>query len=135
MIAEEADDCEPEGFFDCGDPTLAAYFFAPLVTGGLGAAVGVGIDALIKKDTNLFLRTGGARVRLAPRWDRVSGLSWCRYGGSHMKDDTPQRDKLNATSVQLDEVFLMRKGVMWSRLASSGTHAFGWECRLSRAMR
>ena len=67
VIAEEAEDCEPDfGFFDCGDPTAAAYLFAPLVAGGLGAAVGVGIDALIRKDANLFLRAGGARVRLAP---------------------------------------------------------------------
>ena len=66
VIAEEVDDCEAEGFFDCGDPTAAAYLLGPLVTGGLGAAIGVGIDALIKKDPNLFLRAGGARVRLAP---------------------------------------------------------------------
>jgi len=66
VIAEEANDCGPEVWFDCGDPPAAAYFFGPLLTGGLGAAVGVGIDALIKKDSNLFLRTGGARVRLAP---------------------------------------------------------------------
>ena len=67
VIAEKADDCEAEAFFDCGDPIgAAAYFLAPLVTGGLGAAVGVGIDALIRKDANLFLRAGGARVRLAP---------------------------------------------------------------------
>ena len=65
VIAEE--DCEPDmGFFGCEEPTVAAYVVAPLITGGLGAAIGVGIDALIKKDPNLFLRTGGARVRLAP---------------------------------------------------------------------
>ena len=51
-----------------------------------------------------------------------------------MKDDTPQRDNLNATSVQLDDVFLMRKGEMVAT-CQLWTHAFGWECRLSRAMR
>lgn len=66
VIAEEADNCEPQGFFDCGDPTAGAYVIVPLVFGGLGAAVGVGIDALVRKDSNLFQRTGGARVRLAP---------------------------------------------------------------------
>jgi hypothetical protein len=65
VIAEE--DCEPDmGVFGCDEPTAPSYVAAPLVAGGLGAAIGVGIDALIKKDANLFLRTGGARVRLAP---------------------------------------------------------------------
>ena len=64
VIAEEHD-CEP-GYFYCSDPTAGAYIAAPLVLGGLGAAIGVGIDALIRKDSNLFQRTGGARVTLAP---------------------------------------------------------------------
>ena len=65
VLAEET--CEPDGgFWGCGEPTAGAYVVAPLVFGGLGAAIGVGIDALIKKDPNLFQRTGGARVRLAP---------------------------------------------------------------------
>ena len=64
LISEEHD-CEP-GYLFCADPTAGAYFFGPLVFGGLGAAVGVGIDALIRKDPTLFQRTGGARVRLAP---------------------------------------------------------------------
>ena len=64
VIGEEHD-CEP-GYLFCSDPTAGAYIAAPLVFGGLGAAIGVGIDALIRKDPTLYQRTGGARVRLAP---------------------------------------------------------------------
>ena len=65
VIAEET--CEDSGeFFGCGDPTAGAYIVAPLVFGGLGTAVGVGIDALIRKDPSLFQRRGAARVTLAP---------------------------------------------------------------------
>lgn len=66
VVAEDADDCDPAGFLDCGDPGAAAYVAAPLVIGGLGAAVGVGIDALIRKDPNLFQRAGASRLTLGP---------------------------------------------------------------------
>jgi hypothetical protein len=65
VISEESN-CEPTEFFGCGDPIGAAYIAAPLVIGGLGAAIGVGIDALIKKDPTLFRRSGASRVTLAP---------------------------------------------------------------------
>lgn len=65
LISEEHD-CEPGTFFGCADPTAGAYLLGPLMFGGLGAAVGVGIDALIRKDPSLFERTGAAHVTLAP---------------------------------------------------------------------
>ena len=66
VISEESRDCEYEGFFDCGNPGGAAYVAAPLLIGGLGAAIGVGVDALIKRDPNLFRRSGASRVNVAP---------------------------------------------------------------------
>ena len=75
VIAEESADCESAGFFSCGDPTAAAYAVVPAVLGGIGAGIGVGIDALIRKDPTLF-RRGDARVVLAPSVGRgVRGLS------------------------------------------------------------
>jgi len=65
VISEESQ-CEPAEFFGCGDPIGAAYIAAPLVVGGLGAAIGVGIDALIKRNPTLFRRTGTPQVTLAP---------------------------------------------------------------------
>ena len=41
----------------------------------------------------------------------------------------PQRENLNATPKQLDDVFVMRKGEMVAT-CQLFTHAFGWECRL-----
>ncbi len=69
LVIDAEDDCPSQPSFDpfgCSDPTAGAYVAAPLVFGGLGAAVGVGIDALIRKDPTLYQRTGAARVRLAP---------------------------------------------------------------------
>ena len=75
VIAEENADCEPAAFFSCGDPTAAAYFLFPSVTGAMGAGVGVAIDALIRRDPTLF-RRGESRVTLAASLGRgVRGLS------------------------------------------------------------
>lgn len=75
VIAEENASCEPAAFFSCGDPTAAAYVVFPALTGAIGAGVGVGIDALIRRDPTLF-RRGGSRVTLAPSLGRgVRGLS------------------------------------------------------------
>ena len=41
----------------------------------------------------------------------------------------PQRENLNATPVQQDDVFLVRKGDMVAT-CQLWTHALGWECRL-----
>ena len=65
LIAEENADCDPGAFFSCGDPTAGAYAVIPLVFGGVGAGVGVGIDAMIRRESNLF-RRGDSRVAIAP---------------------------------------------------------------------
>jgi hypothetical protein len=75
VIAEENADCESAAFFSCGDPTAAAYFVVPPITGAIGAGVGVAIDALIRRDPTLF-RRGESRVTLAPSLGRgVRGLN------------------------------------------------------------
>jgi hypothetical protein len=73
--AEESDGCGPSGPFGCGDVTDVAYVVAPLVFGGLGAGIGVGIDALIKADPNLYRRGDvpvaqgpGVGLRVSVRW-------------------------------------------------------------------
>jgi hypothetical protein len=65
VVAEANADCEPAGFFGCGDPTAAAYVLIPAILGGIGSGIGVGIDALIRRDPTLF-RRGDSRVVLAP---------------------------------------------------------------------
>lgn len=70
VITEENAECEPGVFFSCGEPTAGAYVAVPLVLGGLGTAIGVGIDALVRRDANLFHRNGNARVTLAPALGR-----------------------------------------------------------------
>ncbi len=70
VITEENAECEPGVFFSCGEPTAGAYVAVPLVLGGLGTAIGVGIDALVRRDANLFHRSGNARVTLAPALGR-----------------------------------------------------------------
>jgi RNA methyltransferase-like protein len=66
VISEEYGDCEPGAFFSCGDPPAAAYVFAPLLFGGIGAGIGVSIDALISRDPNLFRRNERSRTTLTP---------------------------------------------------------------------
>ena len=65
VIAEEHADCEPGVFLSCGDPTAAAYVVIPPILGAIGAGIGVGIDALVRRDPTLF-RRGDSRVILAP---------------------------------------------------------------------
>jgi hypothetical protein len=65
VVAEANADCEPAGFFGCGDPTAAAYVLIPAILGGIGSGIGVGIDALIRRDPTLF-RRGESPVVLAP---------------------------------------------------------------------
>jgi hypothetical protein len=74
VISEANADCDPGTFFSCGDPTAAAYVLIPAIVGGIGSGIGVGIDALIRRDPTLF-RRGGSRVVLAPSLGRgVRGL-------------------------------------------------------------
>ena len=66
VISEENAECDPGAFFSCSDPTAAAYIGVPAVLGGLGAAIGVGIDALISRDPNLYQRGRQARLIVSP---------------------------------------------------------------------
>lgn len=73
LAAEEAAECDPGAFF-CGDPPAGAYAVIPAIFGGIGAGIGVGVDALIRRDPTLF-RRGDSRVMLAPSLGRgVGGL-------------------------------------------------------------
>jgi len=65
VAAEENTDCDPGVFFSCGDPTVGAYFVIPAIFGGIGAGIGVGIDALVRREPTLF-RRGDSRVMLEP---------------------------------------------------------------------
>lgn len=65
VVDEETSECEP-GFLSCGDPHPAAYALVPGIIGGLGAAIGVGVDALIRRDPGIYRRGSGAVVRVIP---------------------------------------------------------------------
>jgi len=58
ILSEDDSQCTPDGFF-CDTPDRA-YVAGVLVLGGLGAAVGVGIDALIHRNRAIYRRGGGA---------------------------------------------------------------------------
>ncbi|MBA3885022.1 MAG: hypothetical protein H0X67_04735 [Acidobacteria bacterium] len=70
VISEENAECDAGTFFSCGDPSAAEYVVVPAILGGLGAAIGVGIDALISREPNLYLRAGKARVVFSPALGR-----------------------------------------------------------------
>ena len=81
VIDEEFGECEPAGFFSCGDPPAAAYLVFPLITGGIGAAIGVGIDAVIRREPNIYRRGATRRVSVMPMLGRgrtgaAVALSW-----------------------------------------------------------
>jgi hypothetical protein len=54
IAADDARECSSDVWFDCSNPTAGAYALGTLVTGGLGAAIGVGIDALIHHDRTIY---------------------------------------------------------------------------------
>ena len=60
LIAVALNGCK--GFFGC--PTLGEYVVVSSFTGGLGSAIGLGIDALIRRDREIYRR--GVRRTLAP---------------------------------------------------------------------
>jgi hypothetical protein len=66
VALEDARECNPAAFFDCSDPSLAGYVIIPLMTGGLGSAIGVGIDALIRRDRTIYRRGDHVRTTLRP---------------------------------------------------------------------
>jgi hypothetical protein len=65
LALEDARACEPGVWFDCSDPSAAGYAIVAGITGGLGTAIGVGIDALIHRDPTIY-RRGGRRVTVSP---------------------------------------------------------------------
>lgn len=68
LLAVISAECNPAGYMSCGAPGGAAYV-APLVFGGVGAGIGAGVDALIRREGNLW-RRGDARVAMAPALGR-----------------------------------------------------------------
>lgn len=70
VLAEEVAECDPAVFFSCGDPHPVAYLLVPGITGGLGAAIGVAVDALIRRERNIYRRGGTPDVRVLPRFGR-----------------------------------------------------------------
>jgi hypothetical protein len=65
VAADDQSQCPPGGLF-CGEPTARNYVAGTLLLGGLGTAVGVGIDALIHRDREIYRRGGGALATVAP---------------------------------------------------------------------
>ena len=75
LVAEETSECQTNGFWGCGEPTADAYAVIPAITAGIGGAIGVTIDALIRRDPTLF-RRGDSHVTLAPSLGRgVRGVT------------------------------------------------------------
>ena len=70
VLSEETNDCDPSAFFGCGDPTGAAYIVAPLFVGGIGAGVGVAVDAMIRRDRKLYRRPGANAISVSPALGR-----------------------------------------------------------------
>jgi hypothetical protein len=58
--------CDPDGWWECSPPGTTEYVAATLVTAGLGAAIGVGVDALIRRERNLYRRGQATRITLVP---------------------------------------------------------------------
>jgi hypothetical protein len=78
---EDQRDCDPLAAFDCSDPTAGGYAAGTLLLGGLGTAVGVGIDALIHRHREIYRRGGGAHATVAPALGRsvlgaVVSVTW-----------------------------------------------------------
>lgn len=61
--------CSPGDYY-CGDTTSGGYLAGTLIVGGLGTAVGVGIDALIHRKHEIYRRGVGAHTAVAPALGR-----------------------------------------------------------------
>jgi hypothetical protein len=61
----EPEGCQAVRAWGCGEPSAGGMFAGTLLLGGLGTAVGVGIDALIRRDSKIYQR-GGAHATLSP---------------------------------------------------------------------
>jgi hypothetical protein len=66
LAADDYADCDPTVIFACSNPSAGGYFAAGAIMGGLGAAVGAGVDALIHRDRNIYRRGGGRHVLVSP---------------------------------------------------------------------
>lgn len=76
----DAESCEPEEFL-CGDPGAGSYVGGALLGGGLGSAIGVGIDALIRRNPAIYRRGAASRMTLSPALMRgargaVVAITW-----------------------------------------------------------
>lgn len=69
VVNEDLSECDP-GYFSCGDPHALAYAVVPGIIGGLGAAIGVAADALVRRAPGLYRRGGPADVRFVPTLGR-----------------------------------------------------------------
>jgi hypothetical protein len=83
IAADDHRSCTPGmGFVDdCSDPTGAGYIVGTLVFGALGSAVGVGVDALIRRDRGIYRRGERAELVVSPvlargRRGAVFSMSW-----------------------------------------------------------
>ena len=68
------DSAQEDGGWGGPDPGLVAAV-APLMFGALGAAVGTGVDALIRREPNLYRRQTGAHITLS-RSERRIAITW-----------------------------------------------------------
>ena len=78
---DRPNDGDPQEWFDCSDPTAGGYVAAALVGAGLGTAIGVGVDALIHRQREIYHRAGVAHATVAPALGRgvrgaVVTLTW-----------------------------------------------------------
>lgn len=81
LAVEDARSCNPEVWFDCSDPSAGGYVAVALLTGGLGTAIGVGVDALVRRERNLYRRGHVTSITFVPTLARrVRGgsvsISW-----------------------------------------------------------
>ena len=75
-----ASGCDPV-VIGCSEPGAGGYVAGTLLLGGLGTAVGVGIDALIHRDREIYRRGAGAHATVTPALGRralgaVVSVTW-----------------------------------------------------------
>ena len=74
VAAEDARSCDPHVWFDCSNPSAAGYLAVTGFMGGVGSAIGVGIDALIRREPNLYRRGASARLTMLTSPRKGTGL-------------------------------------------------------------
>jgi len=80
IAADDSGRCDP-AIFICPHPGPVNYLGGAAIVGGLGAAVGVGVDALIHRDRNIYRRGGRTHIAVSPAFGRGFGtatlaISW-----------------------------------------------------------